>query len=83
MEKFFNHTTNAYIAVLSFSFALRRHISTSPLARIDHVISDFFGDSELKLQALLDDIGDKKIRLLEDNSMAVFQDKSLGLTENL
>lgn len=82
VEKLFNHITKAYIAVLSFSFAIKRHISTSPLARIGHVISDFFGASELKFHTLLDNIGDKKTRVLED-SMAVFQEKSLGLTVNL
>ncbi|KAF2966493.1 hypothetical protein GQX73_g7098 [Xylaria multiplex] len=76
----FNNITEAYIAVLRFSFEIKRHISASPLKRATHVVADFFGSSKLKFQDLLDKIKTRKSRVLE-YSMATYQDKSLKFNE--
>ncbi|KAI1427677.1 ankyrin repeat-containing domain protein [Xylaria sp. FL1777] len=76
----FSNITEAYIAVLRFSFEIKRHISASPLTKVTHVVADLFGASKLKFQDLIDKIKTRKSRVLE-YSMAAYQDKSLKFNE--
>ncbi|KAI0435788.1 ankyrin repeat-containing domain protein [Xylaria telfairii] len=76
----FDNITEAYIAVLRFSFEIKRHVTASPLTKVTHVVADFFGASKLKFQDLLDKIKTRKLRVLE-YSMAAYQDKSLKFNE--
>ncbi|KAI0814195.1 ankyrin repeat-containing domain protein [Xylaria sp. FL0064] len=76
----FDNITEAYIAVLRFSFEIRRHVSASTLTKVTHVVADFFGSSKVKFQNLLDKVKTRKARVLE-YSMAAYQDKSLKFNE--
>ncbi|KAI0425464.1 ankyrin repeat-containing domain protein [Xylaria sp. FL1042] len=76
----FDNITEAYLAVLRFSFEIKRHVSASPLTKVTHVVADFFGSSKVKFQDLLDKIKTRKARVLE-YSMAAYQDKSLKFNE--
>ena len=44
--KLFDDIKAAYIAILSFSFSVKRHLGAGTLARLRHGIRDFFGESK-------------------------------------
>ncbi|KAI1822235.1 ankyrin repeat-containing domain protein [Xylaria intraflava] len=70
----------AYVAVLRFSFEIKRHLSANPLSKIGHAVADLFGASKPKFQALLDEITNHKTRVLE-YGMAAYQGKSLKFNQ--
>ncbi|KAI1271177.1 ankyrin repeat-containing domain protein [Xylaria sp. FL0933] len=76
----FDNITEAYIAVLRFSFEIKRHVSATTLTKATHVVADFFGSSKVNFQDLLDKIKTRKARVLE-YSTAAYQDKSLKFNE--
>ncbi|KAH7070792.1 hypothetical protein BKA63DRAFT_84411 [Paraphoma chrysanthemicola] len=76
VEKLFQGIIDAYAAVLSFSFSVRRHIRAGTLAKLRHGFKDFFGASKAKFEGKMADIAACKAKILED-SQAIFQDKSL------
>ncbi|KAI1367690.1 ankyrin repeat-containing domain protein [Xylaria arbuscula] len=76
----FDNIMEAYIAILRFSFEIKKRISASSITKVTHVVADFFGTSKLKFQDLLDKIKTRKSRVLE-YSMAAYQDKSLEFNE--
>lgn len=82
VDKLFKDIIAAYVAVLSFSFSIRRHLSAGTLAKIRHGFKDFFGASEAKFRAKLDNIAVLKKKIVED-SQAIFQDKSLQHLESV
>lgn len=76
----FDNIMEAYIAVLRFSFEIKKHVSASSITKVTHIVADFFGASKLKFQDLLDKIKTRKLRVLE-YSEAAYQDKSLKFNE--
>ncbi|KAK4110138.1 hypothetical protein N656DRAFT_831090 [Canariomyces notabilis] len=76
VEKLFQDVIGAYEAVLDFSFAIKRHLTTGALTRIKHGFKDFFGMSKVKFEDKLNTVAALKKKILEE-SQAAFQDKTL------
>ncbi|KAK4676620.1 hypothetical protein QC764_402040 [Podospora pseudoanserina] len=71
VEKLFQDVTETYVAVLDFSFAVKRHITAGSFARLKHGLKDFFGSNKRETIAIL------KKKILE-GSQGAFQDKTLS-----
>jgi hypothetical protein len=82
VDKLFKNIIAAYVAVLDFSFSIRRHLSAGTMAKVRHGFKDFFGASEGKFRGKLDAIAVLKKKILED-SQAIFQDRSLQQLESV
>ncbi|KAK0701422.1 ankyrin repeat-containing domain protein [Apiosordaria backusii] len=76
VEKLFQDVTETYVAVLDFSFAVKRHITAGSFARLKHGLKDFFGSSKR------DTIASLKKKILE-GSQGAFQDKTLTQLEGV
>ncbi|KAK4191017.1 hypothetical protein QBC35DRAFT_488009 [Podospora australis] len=76
VDKLFQDTTDAYAAVLDFSFVMKRHLTAGSLARIKHGFKDFFGVSKVKFDDKLENVATLKKKIL-DGSQGAFQDKTL------
>lgn len=76
VDKLFKDIIATYVAVLNFSFSVKRHLSAGTVAKLRHGFKDFWGASEAKFKGKLDVIATLKNKILED-SQAIFQDRSL------
>ncbi|KAK0658698.1 putative ankyrin [Cercophora samala] len=82
VEKLFQDVTETYVAVLDFSFAVKRHITAGSFARLKHGLKDFFGSSKGKFEEKRDTIASLKKKILE-GSQGAFQDKTLTQLEGV
>jgi hypothetical protein len=82
VEKLFQDIIAAYAGVLSFSLAIRRHLSAGTLARIRHGIKDFYGGNKGKFEGKLAVVAELKVKILEE-SQAAFQDRTLTQLEGV
>ncbi|KAK4194217.1 ankyrin repeat-containing domain protein [Triangularia verruculosa] len=82
VEKLFQDVTETYVAVLDFSFAVKRHITAGSFARLKHGLKDFFGASKSKFEEKQDTIASLKKKILE-GSQGAFQDKTLTQLEGV
>jgi hypothetical protein len=78
----FQDVTGAYVAVLHFSYAIKRHLTAGALTRIKHGFKDFFGLSKAKFEDKLAAVSTMKKKVLEE-SQAAFQDKTLTGLQNI
>ncbi|KAL2268273.1 hypothetical protein VTJ83DRAFT_3119 [Remersonia thermophila] len=82
VDKLFQDVMGAYVAVLNFSYAIKRHLTAGALTRIKHGFKDFFGLSKAKFEDKLAAIATLKKKVLEE-SQAAFQDKTLTGLQNV
>ncbi|KAK4173988.1 ankyrin repeat-containing domain protein [Triangularia setosa] len=82
VEKLFQDVTETYVAVLDFSFAVKRHITAGSFARLKHGLKDFFGSSKGKFEEKRETIATLKKKILE-GSQGAFQDKTLARLEGV
>ncbi|KAL1841527.1 hypothetical protein VTJ49DRAFT_6956 [Mycothermus thermophilus] len=82
VEKLFQDVTGAYVAVLHFSYSIKRHLTAGTLTRIKHGFKDFFGLSKAKFEEKLGAVATMKKKVLEE-SQAAFQDRTLGSLQNV
>ena len=82
VESLFRNIIEAYVAVLSFSLSVRRHISAGTLVKLTHGFKDFLGTSKGRFQAKIDKINAAKKNIIEESN-AIFQDKSMQHLESM
>ncbi|KAK4221488.1 ankyrin-3 [Podospora fimiseda] len=82
VEKLFQDVVSVYVAVLDFSFAVKRHLTAGSLTRFKHGLKDFFGGSNKKFIEKLEVIASLKGKILEE-SQGAFQDKALTQLEGV
>jgi len=74
--KLFDIIKAAYIAILSFSFPVKRHIRAGTLVRLRYGIRDFLGESKGRFEGDMATIAACKVMIFDD-SQAIFQDNTL------
>ena len=66
VRKLFRDTVSAYVAVLDFSFSVKKHMSGDAVDKIRHGIKDFFGAQAPKFQGKLSAIATLKGKILDN-----------------
>lgn len=82
IERLFRHIVDAYVAVLSFSLSVKRHISPAFTARFMHGLGDLFGKNMAKFKSKMNRINEAKTKILQE-SQAIFQDKTMQSLDSI
>lgn len=82
VEKLFQDVTETYVAVLDFSFAVKRHITAGSFARLKHGLKDFFGSNKVGSTSAKDCVIDTATNLSIDQIRGKARDNCYPQKEN-
>ncbi|KAL8688974.1 MAG: hypothetical protein Q9218_005244 [Villophora microphyllina] len=82
VSELFSQIRNVYVAILDFSYSVKKHIKGGKLAKIGHAIKDMFGAELPEFQGKMEAIQILKLKILE-SSQAAFQKKTFDKLEGV